>query len=112
MQPGPARAVGHCARDAGRAAPHRCACQAVAPVADGRIDSGEYADGDGFAFDFATGRNPGRSYLLDETTRATKDPSDLSVRMHAAHTSKALYLSFRVRDQAVRADAVAARTPF
>jgi hypothetical protein len=82
------------------------------PVADGRIDPGEYGDGDGFAFDFTADRNPGRSYLYDETTRATKDPSDLSVRMHAAHTSTALFLAFRVRDQSVQADPVLAKVPF
>jgi serine/threonine protein kinase len=82
------------------------------PVADGRIGLGEYGDGAGFAFDFAADRNPGRSYLFDETTRATKDPADLSVRMHAAHSSTALFLAFRVRDQSVQADPVAAKAPF
>jgi hypothetical protein len=81
------------------------------PVADGQISQGEYGDGDGFAFDFADDRNPGRTYLLDETTRATKDPSDLSVRMHAAHSKSALFLAFHLRDQAVRADPVAANVP-
>jgi tetratricopeptide (TPR) repeat protein len=81
------------------------------PVADGRIGLGEYGDGEGFAFDFAADRNPGRSFLMDETTLATKDPSDLSFRMHAAHTSTALFLAFRVRDQSVQADPVAAKVP-
>jgi hypothetical protein len=89
-------------------APYR----AVSPVADGRIDSGEYGDGEGFTFDFAADRNPGRSYLIDETTRTTKEPSDLSVRIHVAHTDAALFLAFRVRDQYVRADPLAARTPY
>jgi serine/threonine protein kinase len=82
------------------------------PIADGRISPGEYGEGGGFAFDFADDRNPGRSYLFDETTRATKDPSDLSVRMHAVHTSTALFLAFRVRDQSVKADPVAAKAAF
>jgi serine/threonine protein kinase len=82
------------------------------PVADGRITPGEYGDGDGFAFDFADDRNPGRSYLFDEITRATKDPSDLSVRRHAAHSGTALFLAFRVRDQSVQADPVAAKAPY
>jgi len=82
------------------------------PVADGRISPGEYGEGGGFAFDFADDRNPGRSYVFDETTRATKDPSDLSVRMHAVHTSTALFLAFRVRDQSVQADPLAAKVPF
>src|SRR5262249_59281692 len=82
------------------------------PVADGRIGPGEYSDGEGLAFDFAADRNPGRSFLFDETTRATKEPADLSVRMHAAHTSTALFLAFRVRDQSVQADPVAAKVPF
>jgi hypothetical protein len=82
------------------------------PVADGRISPGEYGESDGFAFDFAGDRNPGRSYLFDETTRATKHPSDLSVRMHAAHTGTALFLAVSVRDQSVQADPAAATIPY
>ena len=82
------------------------------PVADGRITPGEYSDGDGFAFDFADDRNPGCSYFIDEANPATKDTSDLSVRMHAAHSSTALFLAFLVRDQSVQADPVAAKVPF
>ena len=32
--------------------------------------------------------------------------------MHAAHTGTALFLAFRVRDQSVHADPVAAKVPF
>ena len=85
--------------------------QDVSPVADGRIEPGEYGDGDGFAYDFSDDHNPGLTYIFDETTRATKEPSDLSVRFHAAHTETALFLAFRVRDQFVRADPVAAKVP-
>jgi tetratricopeptide (TPR) repeat protein len=93
-------------------APYR----AVSPVADGRIEPGEYGDGDGFAFDFAADRNPGRmagSFVQsgERLTRTTKEPSDLSACMHSAHTSTALFLAFRVRDQSVRADPVAASAP-
>jgi serine/threonine protein kinase/tetratricopeptide (TPR) repeat protein len=84
--------------------------RSVSPVADGRIDPGEY--GDGFAFDFVDDRNPGRLLIFDEKTPTTKDPSDLSARMHAAHTATALFLAFRVRDQSVRADPVATHAPW
>jgi serine/threonine protein kinase len=88
--------------------------QARAPVTDGRIEPGEYGDGDGFAYDFTTDSNPGRSFLIDDATpaRPTKNPSDLSVRMHSAHTGDALFLGFRVRDQYVRANPEAVQTPF
>jgi tetratricopeptide (TPR) repeat protein len=90
-------------------APYR----AVSPVADGRIEPGEYGDGEGFAFDFADDRNPGRMTVERELihTTTTKEPSDLSAWMHAAHTSTALFLAFRVRDQSVRADPAAASAP-
>ena len=82
------------------------------PVADGRIEPGEYGAEDGFAFDFTRDRNPGRFYIFDDKTRSTKDQADLSARMFAAHTNTALFLAVRVRDQFVRADPVAARAPF
>jgi tetratricopeptide (TPR) repeat protein len=86
--------------------------RAVSPVADGRVEPGEYGDGGGFAFDFTGDRNPGRFHIFDETTPSSKDLSDLSVRMFAAHTSAALFLAFRVRDQSVRAEPVAAHAPW
>jgi tetratricopeptide (TPR) repeat protein len=94
-------------------APYR----AVSPVADGRIEPGEYGDGEGFAFDFADDRNPGRmagSFIQngERLTRTTKEPSDLSACIHAAHTSTALFLAFRVRDQSVHADPLAASSPW
>jgi serine/threonine protein kinase len=82
------------------------------PVVDGRIGPGEYGEGGGFAFNFAEDLNPGRLYIFDETTRSNKDPADLSARLFAAHTSTALYLAVRVRDQFIRADPVAAKVPF
>jgi hypothetical protein len=90
--------------------------QATSPVADGRIEPGEYGDGDGFAFDFARDPNPGGSYLCSDlgfaTLLGTKELSDLSVRMHAVHTTTALSLAFRVRDQSVRAHPVGAYAPW
>jgi hypothetical protein len=80
--------------------------RAKTPVVDGRIEPDEYGDGEGFAFDFAADPNPGGSYLSyieAAATQATKAPSDLSVRMHAAHSATGLFLAFRVRDQSVRA---------
>ena len=85
---------------------------ARSPVADGRIEPGEYGADDGFAFDFTRDRNPGRFYIFDDKTGSTKDQADLSARIFAAHTSTALFLAVRVRDQFVRADPVAANAPF
>jgi hypothetical protein len=90
--------------------------QARSPVADGRIEPGEYRDGEGLSFDFAKDPNPGGSYLNgDEKSLALqriKDPSDLSVQMHTVHTATALFLAFRVRDQSVRATPAAPDRPF
>jgi serine/threonine protein kinase/tetratricopeptide (TPR) repeat protein len=89
--------------------------QTRSPVADGRIEPGEYGDGNGFSFDFSNDPNPGGSYLgIDETTspQRIKDPSDLSVQMHTVHTAAALFLAFRVRDQSVRATPAAAHQPW
>jgi hypothetical protein len=89
--------------------------QARSPVMDGRIEPGEYGDGAGFSFDFARDPNPGGSYLMvseDLAPQRIKDPSDLSVQMHAAHTATALFLAFRVRDQSVRAIPAAAHMPW
>jgi serine/threonine protein kinase/tetratricopeptide (TPR) repeat protein len=81
--------------------------QTASPVADGRIEPGEYGDGEGFSFDFSRDPNPAGSYLHisdDLKPQELKDPADLSVEMHAVHTSRALYLAFRVRDQVIKAD--------
>ena len=40
--------------------------QARSPIADGRIEPGEYGDGKGFSFDFANDPSPGGSYLVLE----------------------------------------------
>jgi tetratricopeptide (TPR) repeat protein len=81
--------------------------QLIPPTADGRIEPGEYGDGDGFSFDFSRDPNPGGSYLLiheDLPPQELKDASDLSVVMHAVHSPTALFLAFKVRDQVVAAD--------
>jgi tetratricopeptide (TPR) repeat protein len=81
--------------------------QLSSPVADGRIERGEYSDSDGFSFDFAHDPNPAGSYLgvgAGLSVQNVKEPADLSVQMHAVHTSAALFLAFRVRDQSVIAD--------
>jgi serine/threonine protein kinase len=85
---------------------------ARSPVADGRIEPGEYGAENGLPFDFTQDVNPGRLYIFDEATRLNKDPADLSARIFAAHTSTALFLAVRVRDQFIRADPVAAKVPF
>jgi hypothetical protein len=84
----------------------------VSPVADGKIEPDEYGDGDGFRYDFTSGKNPGCSFIFKDSTPATRESADLSVRMHAAHTRDALHLAFRVRDQFLVADAAAARVPW
>jgi tetratricopeptide (TPR) repeat protein len=89
--------------------------QAHSPVADGRLEPGEYRDGEGFSFDFAKDPNPGGSHLIPAENTAperTKDRSDLSVQMHAVHTASALCLAFRVRDQAVPAHPEDGRAPW
>src|SRR5262249_237213 len=89
--------------------------RASSPVADGRIEPGEYGDGAGISFDFAKDPNPAGSYLGvgdGGAPQRTKDPSDLSVQMHAVHTATALFLAFRVRDQSVRATPAAAHAPW
>jgi hypothetical protein len=89
--------------------------QAGSPVADGRIEPGEYSDGEGVSFDFARDPNPGGSYLMvaeELAPQRIKDPSDLSVQMHTVHTATALFLAFRVRDQSVRATPAAAHAPW
>jgi tetratricopeptide (TPR) repeat protein len=72
-------------------APYR----SVAPVADGRIDEGEYGSGVDAVFD--DDANPGRMCtMLDGRPRG---PGDLSFRLLAAHSDASLFLAFRVRDQ-------------
>ena len=66
---------------------------AKSPVADGRIEPGEYGDGDGLPSTSPRTAIPVGFYIFDETTRSTKDPADLSARIHAAHTSTALFLA-------------------
>jgi hypothetical protein len=81
--------------------------QQRSPVLDGRIEPDEYGDGNGFSFDFSSGSNLGGSYLCGNETLPpdnVKDVSDLSPQMHAVHTTEALFLAFRVRDQSVIAD--------
>jgi hypothetical protein len=78
--------------------------QDTSPILDGRIEPDEYGDGNGFSFDFSSDPNPGGSYFCGDETlplRTVKDVSDLSAQMHAVHTTKALFLAFRVRDQSV-----------
>src|SRR5262249_16927018 len=69
------------------------------PVADGRIAPGEYGSGLDIRFEGDT--NPGRMYLWFKSR--SKTPDDLSVRIHAVHTARSLFLAFAVRDQFVDA---------
>src|SRR5262249_38181256 len=71
--------------------------RATSPVADGRIDPGEY--GPAIEARFDDDANPGRMYAWSKSRR--KSPDDLSVRIHAAHTDRSLFLAFQVRDQVV-----------
>jgi hypothetical protein len=71
--------------------------RAVSPVADGRIAPGEYGPGIEATFDGDT--NPGR-FSAGGKSRS-KTPDDLSMRVFTAHTDRALFLAFQVRDQLV-----------
>jgi hypothetical protein len=82
--------------------------RAVSPVADGRIAPGEYGPGVEATFDGDT--NPGRLWAGDKSR--SKAPDDLSVRVHAAHTDRSLFLAFQVRDQFVDVSERYARTPW
>jgi serine/threonine protein kinase/tetratricopeptide (TPR) repeat protein len=81
--------------------------RAVSPVADGRIAPDEY--GPGIEVRFDDDANPGRLYAWGQSR--SKKPDDLSVRVHAAHTDRSLFLAFLVRDQFVDASERDARTP-
>jgi tetratricopeptide (TPR) repeat protein len=81
---------------------------AVSPVADGRIAPGEYGPGVQATFD--DDANPGRLFAGGKPR--SKAPDDLSVRVHAAHTDRSLFLAFRVRDQFVDAGERDARAPW
>jgi serine/threonine protein kinase/tetratricopeptide (TPR) repeat protein len=78
--------------------------RARSPVADGRIEAGEYGPGIEVAFGDA---NPGRLYAFGQSR--SKTPDDLSVRFHAVYTDRSLFLAFRVRDQLVTASELRAR---
>jgi len=69
------------------------------PVADGKIGAGEY--GPPLEVDYATARNPGRLIVLETDGRKwseTVPPQDLSFALYAAHTTRSLFLAFRVTD--------------
>jgi hypothetical protein len=55
--------------------------------------------------------NPGRSYRTVSMTTTSKEPSDLSARLFAAHSGSSLFVAARVRDQYVRCDPVARAAP-
>jgi serine/threonine protein kinase/tetratricopeptide (TPR) repeat protein len=82
--------------------------RAVSPVADGRIDPGEYGPGVAATFDDAT--NPGR--LGPGSQSRSKSPDDLSVQIHTAYTDRSLFLAFHVRDQSVDANESDAKVPW
>src|SRR5262249_33642185 len=105
--PGPARGTGPGARPPASFT-IEAAFRAESPVADGRIDPGEY--GPGIEVRFDDDANPGRLYAFGNQYSMT--PDDLSVRFHAAYTDRSLFLAFRVRDQFVTADELKAGTPF
>jgi tetratricopeptide (TPR) repeat protein len=82
--------------------------RAAGPVADGRIDPGEYGPGVEARFDREA--NPGR--LWAGCKSRSKMPEDLSVRVHAAYTDRSLYLAFKVSDQYVNAGERGATAPW
>jgi hypothetical protein len=80
----------------------------TSPVADGRIEPGEYGPGIEVTFDHDT--NPGRLWTFGKSRPKSRD--DLSARIHAAYTDRSLFLAFRVRDQSVSAPEIYAAYPF
>jgi serine/threonine protein kinase len=78
------------------------------PVADGRIDPGEYGPGVEAAFDDAA--NPGWMYTWYQSR--SKRTDDLSIRVHTAYTRESLFFAFRVRDQFVDAGEEDAKIPW
>jgi WD40 repeat protein len=81
--------------------------KAVAPTLDGRIGPDEYGLPVEVRFD--DGRNPG--VFWSHSPARSKTLGDYSYRMHTAYTTKALYVTFEVRDQDVRVNSLAARHP-
>jgi serine/threonine protein kinase len=71
--------------------------RATSPVADGKVDPDEY--GAGIEARFDRDDNPGRMWSGGHARRKT--PEDLSVRVHAAYTTRSLFLAFVARDQYV-----------
>jgi serine/threonine protein kinase len=76
-------------------APYR----ARSPIADGDIQPGEY--GPEVEVDFVAGSRFGAMFPGLKNTALTKSADDLSVRLSAAYTDRALFLACRVRDQFV-----------
>jgi Carbohydrate family 9 binding domain-like len=79
----------------------------VSPVADGQTAPGEYGPGIEVTFDGDT--NPGRLWTWGKSR--SKTPDDLSVRIHAAYTDRALFVAVRVRDQFVEVGQLKANSP-
>lgn len=67
---------------------------ANSPVADGRVEPGEY--GPAFEVRFSANTNLGR--IMYARGNLTWGPEDLSYRFSSAYTSEALHLAFEVRD--------------
>ena len=72
----------------------------IAPVADGRIETGEYGSPLKVRFDSPT--NPGR--ISDSGADAIRSPVDLSFMFFTAYTPEALYLAFEARDESLDKD--------
>ncbi|WP_169980260.1 tetratricopeptide repeat protein, partial [Tautonia rosea] len=93
--------------------------RAASPIADGRIEPGEYWTGTTITFDSES--NPGRLLNLVNAPSTTtgwfpylikSDPADLSYTLHAAHSTDSLFLAFKVRDQFIDDQEVDAAAPF
>jgi non-specific serine/threonine protein kinase/serine/threonine-protein kinase len=79
----------------------------VSPIADGQIAPGEYGPGIEVTFDGDT--NPGRLWTWGKSPSKTAD--DLSLRIHAAYTDRALFVAVEVRDQFVEIGQLKASIP-
>jgi len=73
----------------------------IPPRTEGVIQPGEY--GPGVDVDFTPNSRFGALLPDMEDPALSKSPADLSVRLHAAYSYRALFLAFRVRDQFVYA---------
>ncbi len=87
-------------------APHRV----TSLVADGVIGPGEY--GPGIDVDFTARSRFGALLAGMGNSAMSKSPQDLSIRLAAAYSDRALFLAVHVRDQSVHTQAAGTDSPY